>query len=37
MSQAKEEALYDFLCTIDSENKPFESPYYWAAFCAIGQ
>ncbi|MEQ8976093.1 MAG: CHAT domain-containing protein [Coleofasciculus sp. C1-SOL-03] len=37
MSQAKEEALYDFLCTIDSGSKPFESPYYWAAFCAIGQ
>ena len=22
---------------IKSEAKPFESPYYWAAFCAIGQ
>ena len=21
----------------DSDEKPFESPFYWAAFCAIGK
>jgi CHAT domain-containing protein len=25
-----------FLGSYDSDEKPFESPFYWAAFCAIG-
>ncbi|MCC3571310.1 MAG: CHAT domain-containing protein [Microcoleus sp. PH2017_40_RAT_O_B] len=26
-----------FLESYDSDEKPFESPFYWAAFCAIGK
>lgn len=26
-----------FLGSYDSDEKPFESPFYWAAFCAIGK
>jgi CHAT domain-containing protein len=29
--------LRAFLRTKLRNRKPFESPYYWAAFCAIGQ
>ncbi|MBD2015204.1 CHAT domain-containing protein [Microcoleus sp. FACHB-53] len=33
LSQQIEEALDWF----DSDEKPFQAPYYWAAFCTIGQ
>jgi len=29
--------IEDELDWYDSDEKPFNSPYYWAAFCAIGQ
>ncbi|MEG4532377.1 CHAT domain-containing tetratricopeptide repeat protein [Microcoleus sp. D2_18a_D3] len=29
--------LLKWIKSIEAETKPFESPYYWAAFCAIGQ
>ncbi len=37
LSPTQEEALYDSFCKMDSGSKPFHSPYYWAAFCSIGQ
>ena len=37
LSPTQEEALYDSFCKMDSGSKPFRSPYYWAAFCSIGQ
>jgi CHAT domain-containing protein len=30
-------ALRRWCNKIEANTKPFESPYYWAAFCAIGQ
>jgi CHAT domain-containing protein len=32
-----EAELEDWLRDLKPNIKPFESPYYWAAFCAIGQ
>lgn len=29
--------LLNWIREIKAESKPFESPHYWAAFCAIGQ
>jgi len=32
-----EELIFDYFDERDSTAKPFQSPYHWAAFCAIGQ
>ncbi|MEK0179837.1 MAG: hypothetical protein EAZ78_05930 [Oscillatoriales cyanobacterium] len=31
------QGIKGFLESYDSDEKPFESPFYWAAFCAIGE
>ncbi|HEY9637706.1 MAG TPA: hypothetical protein V6D14_30210 [Coleofasciculaceae cyanobacterium] len=30
-------AVLGWLRNMEADDKPFESPQYWAAFCAIGQ
>jgi CHAT domain-containing protein len=31
------ERIVQFLDWFDADEQPFQAPYYWAAFCAIGQ
>ncbi|MBD2042637.1 CHAT domain-containing protein [Microcoleus sp. FACHB-672] len=37
LNSAQRIQIKAFLYKIESNTKPFESPYFWAAFCAIGQ
>ena len=37
LTPTQEECILDYLDDLNSTAKPFQSPYYWAAFCAIGQ
>jgi CHAT domain-containing protein len=37
LTPTQEEFILDYLDDLNSTTKPFQSPYYWAAFCAIGQ
>lgn len=37
LTPTQEEFISDYLEDLDSNTKPFQSPYYWAAFCAVGQ
>ncbi|NEO03856.1 MAG: CHAT domain-containing protein, partial [Moorea sp. SIO3I7] len=33
----QQEELDDWFDDLTAIDKPFHNPYYWAAFCAIGQ
>jgi len=37
LDDEQEMQLMAFFYTLQPNSKPFESPYHWAAFCAIGQ
>ncbi|NER98006.1 MAG: CHAT domain-containing protein [Symploca sp. SIO1B1] len=37
LDDEQELQLDTFFYKLESNSKPFESPYHWAAFCAIGQ
>lgn len=37
LDDEQEMQLMAFFYKLQPNSKPFESPYYWAAFCAIGQ
>ncbi|MEB3827388.1 CHAT domain-containing protein [Phormidium sp. CCY1219] len=37
ISPERREEMEDMIDSFPLDYKPFESPYYWAAFCAIGQ
>lgn len=37
LSPTQEVELLAWLSKMEATTKPFEKPYYWAAFCAIGQ
>jgi CHAT domain-containing protein len=37
ISPERREEMEDMIDSYPLDFKPFESPYYWAAFCAIGE
>jgi CHAT domain-containing protein len=37
LDDEQEMQLMAFFYKLQPNSKPFESPYHWAAFCAIGQ
>ncbi|AOX00125.1 hypothetical protein BJP34_12305 [Moorena producens PAL-8-15-08-1] len=37
LTPTQEDALFDWFEDEETKEQPFQSPYYWAAFCAIGK
>ena len=37
LTPTQEDALFDLFEDEETKEQPFQSPYYWAAFCAIGK
>ncbi|NEP11944.1 MAG: tetratricopeptide repeat protein [Symploca sp. SIO2C1] len=37
LTPTQEDALFDWFEDEEKTEQPFQSPYYWAAFCAIGK
>jgi len=37
LTPTQEDALFDLFEDEETTEQPFQSPYYWAAFCAIGK